>query len=267
MKMQSEISSIPPVHEISSFNLCTLSTQSPGQKALILQNKLPEIDESFFVLEQKISQLEKGRQLSLLLILQGMDASGKDSAIRALLKGLRDNNLRVEAFREPSHDELQHDFLWRVHQKSPAKGEVVIFNRSHYEDVLVARVRGGISKNVIEKRIRHIVNFESLLIDHQVIILKCFLHITKEEQRLRLQARLDDPSKHGKLNRADFQDRERWDDYMQAYDDALKRTSSEEAPWYVIPSDHKVERDHWLRTILISRLMNHLAPEAPFNAD
>ena len=266
MKMKPEFSSIQPVHKLDSFNLRTLPTQGPVPKELILQNKLSDIDESFLILGQQFSQLKKDQQSSLLLILQGMDASGKDSAIRVLLKGLRVNNLRLEAFREPSHEEQQHDFLWRVHQKSPAKGEMVIFNRSHYEDVLVARVRGGIDNNVVESRFRHIVNFESLLIDHQVIILKCFLHISKDEQRLRLMDRLDDPSKHGKLNRADFQDRERWDDYMQAYGDALKRTSSEEAPWYVIPSDHKVERDHWLRTILISRLMNHLAPEAPFNA-
>jgi PPK2 family polyphosphate:nucleotide phosphotransferase len=249
-----------------NFSLCKHPTQSPAEIALLLQNKPSDIDDSTFTLQQNFSQLEKGQQSSLLLILQGMDASGKNSAIRVMLKSLRENNLRVEAFREPSHAELQHDFLWRVHQKSPAKGEVVIFNRSHYEDVLVARVRGGIDNHVIESRFRHIVNFESLLIDHQVIILKCFLHISKDEQRLRLQARLDDPSKHGKLNQADFQDRERWDDYMQAYEDALKRTSSKDAPWYVIPSDNKFERDHWLRKILIKRLMNDQTPEAPFNA-
>ena len=185
-----------------------------------------------------------------------MDAAGKDSAIRSMLKSMGNLKIRTESFRQPNVDELQHDFLWRIHHKAPRVGEWVIFNRSHYEDVLIARVRGGIDRKTLDKRIHHILNFESLLIDHQVIVVKCFLHITKEEQQIRLQSRMDDPAKHGKLDLADLEDRAHWDDYMKAYDEALIKTSTPLAPWHVIPSDHKLERDLNLLNILLQRLTN-----------
>lgn len=264
--MHAEFPQNQPTHTIGQFSLRTTPTKRVNPAASTRESRQTGLDESAETLRRYLALLEKSQHSSLLLILQGMDASGKDSAIRTLLKSVQGVKFRIEAFREPTHDELQHDFLWRVHQKTPAKGEIVIFNRSQYEDVLAARVRNGIDKRLLENRFRHIVNFESLLTDHQVIILKCFLHISKDEQRIRLQARLDDPSKHGKLNPSDFQDRERWDEYMHAYEEVLGKTSTDQAPWHVIAADSKYERDLSLQQILLGRLIKHQASLDPFNA-
>jgi PPK2 family polyphosphate:nucleotide phosphotransferase len=200
------------------------------------------------------SLLHAGKSKALLLVLQGMDTSGKDGVIRSVFTHVSPLGVRAEAFGAPSEEEKRHDFLWRIHQKVPALGEMTIFNRSHYEDVLVTRVRGWIDKKTWEQRFQHIRDFETMLQDSGVTILKCFLHISKGEQKKRLQARLDDPSKHWKLQASDFEDRKLWGDYMAAYQDAMSATSTPLAPWYVIPADRKPYRDLVLAELLVQTL-------------
>lgn len=191
----------------------------------------------------------EGRR-SLLLCLQGMDTAGKDGAIRHFLSAMNPQGCRVVPFRQPSAEESAHDFLWRIHRATPARGEVVIFNRSHYEDVLVVRVHKLVPKAVWSKRYAAINAFEKNLVDHDTHILKFFLHISKDEQLARFKDRLDDPTKQWKISEADYAERKHWDDYTAAYEDALSRCSTERAPWFVIPSDHK-----WYRNLAIARIV------------
>jgi PPK2 family polyphosphate:nucleotide phosphotransferase len=190
----------------------------------------------------------------LLVILQAMDTGGKDGVIRTVFDGVNPTGVRVASFKAPSSKELSHDYLWRIHQQTPARGEVVIFNRSHYEDVVVVRVHELVPKKTWRNRYRHIREFERMLVDEGVTILKFFLHIDKDEQRKRLQARLDDPTKHWKFNRADIEERTHWDAYMEAYEDAIRETSTEDAPWYVVPANKKWYRDLVISEILVAQL-------------
>jgi len=190
----------------------------------------------------------------LLIVLQAMDTGGKDGVIRRVFEGVNPQGVRVANFKAPTPEELDHDYLWRVHKHTPARGEIVIFNRSHYEDVLVVRVHGLVPEEVWQRRYEHINHFERLLVDEGTTILKFFLHISKEEQKRRLQARLDDPTKHWKFNLKDLEERQRWDDYMAAYEDVLNKTSTHYAPWYVIPADKKWYRDYCIARILVQTL-------------
>ncbi|HEV2750339.1 MAG TPA: polyphosphate kinase 2 family protein [Gemmatimonadales bacterium] len=187
---------------------------------------------------------------ALLVILQGMDASGKDGTIRHVMTGLNPQGCRVTAFKAPSIEEAEHDFLWRVHRAAPAKGEIAIFNRSHYEDVLVARVRQLVPNAVWSGRYDQINRFERLLVDNDIVVVKFFLHISKDEQKRRFEERLEDPTKQWKLSPSDFEDRKYWDDYVAAYEDVLTRCSTEEAPWYVVPADRK-----WVRNFAVSGIL------------
>jgi PPK2 family polyphosphate:nucleotide phosphotransferase len=187
---------------------------------------------------------------AMLVVLQAMDGGGKDGTIRHVMTGLNPQSCRVTAFKAPSAAELAHDFLWRVHAAAPAKGEIGIFNRSHYEDVLVVRVRGLAPRSVWSRRYRAINEFERTLAESGVVILKFFLHISKREQAKRLRARLEDPTKNWKLNPTDFEDRGRWGRYMQAYEAALSRCSTPHAPWFVIPANKK-----WFRNLAVSEIM------------
>jgi PPK2 family polyphosphate:nucleotide phosphotransferase len=187
---------------------------------------------------------------ALLVVLQAMDGGGKDGTIRHVMTGLNPQSCRVTAFKAPSAAELAHDFLWRVHAAAPAKGEIGIFNRSHYEDVLVVRVRRLAPRSVWSRRYRAINEFERTLAESGVVILKFFLHISKREQAKRLRARLEDPTKNWKLNPTDFEDRGRWGRYMQAYEAALGRCSTPHAPWFVIPANKK-----WFRNLAVSEIM------------
>jgi PPK2 family polyphosphate:nucleotide phosphotransferase len=187
---------------------------------------------------------------SLLIVLQGLDASGKDGVIRHLFSGMNPLGTKAVRFDEPSAGELSHDFLWRIHAKVPAKGEIVIFNRSHYEDVLVARVQKLVPEEVWSKRYGMINDFEKLLHRNGTRILKFYLHISKSEQLARFKQRLDDPARHWKISEADYTDRELWPDYMKAYEDALSLTSTKRAPWFIIPSNHK-----WFRNLAISQIV------------
>jgi PPK2 family polyphosphate:nucleotide phosphotransferase len=186
----------------------------------------------------------------LLIILQGMDTSGKDGTIRRVFATVDPLGIRVAGFKVPTEEELDHDFLWRVHPQVPGKGEVVIFNRSHYEDVLVVRVHNLVPEKVWRKRYARINDFEKLLADTGTTILKFFLHIDEDEQKERLQSRLDDETKRWKFRRGDLDDRKLWKEYIKAYEDALSETSTEWAPWYVIPANAK-----WYRNIVVSRIL------------
>ncbi|MBX3042490.1 MAG: polyphosphate kinase 2 family protein [Candidatus Kapabacteria bacterium] len=201
---------------------------------------------------QKIQNGEKKHKV--LIVFQGMDASGKDGAIRNVFHSVNPSGVYVAHFGAPSRKELSHDFLWRIHQAAPANGEMVIFNRSHYEDVLIVRVQNLKPKEVWQRRFHHIVNFERLLYDEGTKIYKFYLHISNEEQRRRLQSRVDNPDKHWKIEPNDFKDRELWNDYIDAYNDVLNRTSRKWAPWYIIPANKKWYRDLIISNILVKEL-------------
>jgi PPK2 family polyphosphate:nucleotide phosphotransferase len=187
---------------------------------------------------------------SLLICLQAVDTGGKDGTINHVLGAMNPQGCRVAAFRQPSTEELAHDFLWRAHRAAPARGEVVIFNRSHYEDVLVVRVHNLVPKNVWTRRYDLINDFEKGLAEHDTQILKFNLHISPDEQLKRFKERLDDPSKQWKISEADYKERRLWDDYVSAYEDALSRCSTKHAPWFVIPANHK-----WFRNLAVARIV------------
>jgi PPK2 family polyphosphate:nucleotide phosphotransferase len=190
------------------------------------------------------------RQRSLLICLQAMDTGGKDGTINHVLGAMNPQGCRVAAFKQPTPQELAHDFLWRVHRAAPARGEVVIFNRSHYEDVLVVRVHNFVPKGTWMRRYGQINAFEKGLAEDGAGILKFFLHISKEEQLNRFKDRLDDPAKQWKISESDYKERHYWGDYREAYEEALSRCSTEHAPWFVIPADHK-----WFRNLAVSRIV------------
>lgn len=190
------------------------------------------------------------RKRSLLIVLQGRDASGKDGTIRRVCTGFNLLGTAVTAFKAPNELERAHDFLWRVHHHAPAAGHVAIFNRSHYEDILVPTVERLLPDDVIEARYEHIRRFEALLVDAGTRVLKFYLHISKEEQRERLQERLDDPAKHWKFDPRDLDVRAAWDDYTAVYQRIFLRTSTDDAPWYIVPADRK-----WFRNYLVARII------------
>ena len=200
--------------------------------------------------------LYAARQQSLLVILQGRDTSGKDGTIRKVAGPLNPQGCEVSSFKVPTSEELAHDFLWRIHAKTPALGFIKIFNRSHYEDVLVVRVHNLVPEEVWRGRYEQINNFEKLLVDSSTIILKFYLHISKEEQEKRLLEREQDPTKFWKLSVNDWKERELWDDYTRAYEDVLNRCSTEQAPWFIVPADRK-----WFRNLAVAEtLRDALAP-------
>jgi PPK2 family polyphosphate:nucleotide phosphotransferase len=187
---------------------------------------------------------------ALLIVLQAMDAGGKDGTIKQVMRGVNPQGCHVTSFKVPTEEELDHDYLWRVHRATPRRGYIGIFNRSHYEDVLVVRVHGLAPEAVWQQRYEQINQFEKLLADTGTTILKFFLHISKEEQKERFEARLKDPRKNWKFSMGDVKERSYWDDYTRAYEDALNRCSTPWAPWHVIPADHK-----WYRNLAISQII------------
>jgi len=184
----------------------------------------------------------------VLIVLQGMDSAGKDATIRRVFEGVNPEGVRVAHFGKPSQEELDHDYLWRAHNQVPAKGEIVIFNRSHYESVLVERVHGIVPEKVWSKRYGQIADFERMLAEEGTTILKFFLLISKEEQARRLKDRLDDPTKHWKFSVLDYDERPYWKEYKRAYEDAIEKTSTDKAPWFVVPSDHG-----WFRDLVVAQ--------------
>ena len=190
-----------------------------------------------------------GRQ-SLLVVLQALDAAGKDGIIRNVFTGMNPQGTSVFGFKQPSREEAAHDFLWRAHMRAPGKGEVVVFNRSYFEDVLVVRVHKLVPHSVWSKRFELINDFETVLSRNGTTILKFFLHISPEEQLLRFKQRLDDPSRRWKISESDYSERELWPQYIEAYEDAMALTSTKRAPWYVIPANHK-----WFRNLAVSQII------------
>ena len=208
-------------------------------------------------------QLYAENKQSLLIVLQGLDAAGKDGTIKHVLGMMNPQGCTVTSFKQPTPLEQRHDFLWRIHQHVPAQGEVAIFNRSHYEDVLVARVHQLCPKTQINLRYDQINQFESLLLTQSnTRVIKFFLHISREEQLARFAARLDDPSKNWKISTSDYIERQHWDAYREAYELALRKTSSPTAPWYVIPSDHKWYRNYAVANVVLETL-EAMAPKLP----
>ena len=216
-----------------------------GRKALKAVNRrFEELQELMFA---------EGRR-RLLVVLQATDTGGKDGTIRQVFDGVNPQGVKVASFKRPTSAELAHDYLWRVHPGVPGNGEIVIFNRSHYENVLVVRVHDLVPEERWSRRYRHINEFERMLADEGTTILKFFLHISKDEQKERLQARLDNPAKHWKFSLGDLAEREHWDDYQAAFEAMLTETSTDWAPWYVVPADRKWYRDLMIGSILANTL-------------
>lgn len=212
---------------------------------------MPELHRRMLDLQER---LYAGRERSLMIILQGRDASGKDGTIKHVMGGFNPLGTRVHAFKAPNELERAHDFLWRIHHNVPEAGHVAIFNRSHYEDILVPAVKGSVDHGLLERRHEHIRNFEALLVDAGVEIIKCFLHISRDEQRERLQERLDNAEKRWKFDPADLQARADWDLYGAAYEGIFRHTSTEQAPWYVVPADRKWFRNYLVANIVVATL-------------
>lgn len=199
---------------------------------------------------------------SLLIVLQATDTGGKDGAIRHVFRGVNPQGVQITSFKQPSTEELSHDFLWRIHQHTPPKGYIGVFNRSHYEDVLVVRVKNIVPKKVWSKRYQIINNFEESLVENGTAILKFFLHISKDRQKQRLEARRDDPEKQWKFSVGDIEKRALWDDYQKAYEDMLTKCNTKYAPWHIVPADNK-----WYRNFIISNtiadILGEMDPKFP----
>ena len=218
-------------------------------------------EEGLTALEKLNSKLEALQELlyaehnhKVLVILQAMDTGGKDGAIRRVFDRVNPVGVRAASFKAPTQEELDHDFLWRIHKNVPARGELVIFNRSHYEDVLVVRVHNYVPKTVWRKRFDQINEFERGLVENGTTILKFYLHIDTDEQKERLQARLDDPTKRWKFRLGDLEERKLWPKYMEAYEDLLSKTSTKYSPWYIVPANQKWFRDLVISTVLVDTL-------------
>jgi len=211
---------------------------------------LPEIQKNVERMDRLQYLLYADGSQSLLVVLQALDAAGKDGTIRHVFSGMNPQGTFVYGFKQPSREEAAHDFLWRAHARTPGRGEVVVFNRSHYEDVLVVRVHKLVPHSVWSKRYELINDFETMLSRNGTTILKFFLHISPQEQLARFRQRLDDPSRHWKISESDYSERELWPQYVDAYEDAMKLTSTKHAPWYIIPSNHK-----WFRNLAVSQII------------
>lgn len=229
-----------------------LSDWDPNEKVLFDGKKkegkaaLPALHHRLKVLQERLYAEGKHR---VLIVLQAMDTGGKDGTIRHIFERVNPQGVNVASFKKPTQEELSHDFLWRIHPHVPGNGEIVVFNRSHYEDVLIVRVNNLVPPEVWQSRYEHINAFEKMLVDEGTTILKFYLHIDEDEQKERLQSRLDDPRKHWKFDGADLAARKLWPEYTAAYEDMLNKTSTAWAPWYVIPANRK-----WYRNLVVSQI-------------
>jgi PPK2 family polyphosphate:nucleotide phosphotransferase len=251
-------------------NLLTMFKIEPGAKVSLgnidpsycgryasYEAALPEILSQLHKMDQLQNLMYAERKRSVLVVLQGLDACGKDGVVRHIVTGMNPAGCRVVGFKQPTPEDLGHDFLWRVHPHVPAKGEVVIFNRSHYEDVLVVRVHQLVPVHVWSKRYDLINELERLLVvENYTTVLKFFLYISKEEQLARFKRRLDDPARRWKISESDYREREYWDEYVKAFQDMLHKTSTQHAPWFVIPSNHK-----WFRDLAVSQIITRTLEE------
>jgi PPK2 family polyphosphate:nucleotide phosphotransferase len=249
-----------------------LATRDPGNHSQFAGGK-KDAKRHLKVLRKRLAGLQRvlwaDGSHRLLVVIQALDTGGKDGTIRGVFSGVNPQGVRVTNFKAPTDRELAHDYLWRIHQHTPAAGMISVFNRSHYEDVLVVRVLGLVPPSQWQQRYRQINAFEEMLAAEGTTILKFYLHVSKEEQAERLRARLDDPDKHWKFNKADLKARARWDEYMEAYEQVLARTSTDAAPWYVVPANHKWYRNIVVASTIVTTLesLDLEYPEAEENLD
>lgn len=225
-----------------------------NEKSLFDGENKSDFEPQFKILQDQLQELQKilyaQNKHRILVVMQAMDTGGKDGCIKHVFSHIDPQGIHVRSFKKPSEEELSHDFLWRVHSKVPHRGQLVIFNRSHYEDIIAVRVKKLYPDEVWKRRQRHVIEFERMLAEEGTTIVKIFLHISKEEQKRRLETRLENPGKHWKFNPDDLADRARWDDFMAAYEDVMAKTSTSFAPWFIVPADRK-----WYRNLCVARIM------------
>ena len=234
----------PSQFETSDKSLINGDKENAKEELEVLRVKLESLQELLYA---------EGKH-KLLIVLQAMDTAGKDSTIRMVFDGVNPQGVKVASFKAPTAEEMAHDFLWRVHAKTPARGEIVIFNRSHYEDVLITRVNGSIDTDTCKSRYRQINEFEQFLVENGTTILKFYLHISKDEQKQRLIERRDTPTKQWKFNPSDLASRALWGDYMNAYTNAISATSTRHAPWFIVPANSKLQRNLLIANVICDTL-------------
>lgn len=226
----------------------------PSERELFQDGGKEESFEAFNELQVELQHLQKllyaENKHRVLVVIQAMDTGGKDGCVRHVFSRIDPQGIIVRPFKKPTEEELAHDFLWRVHEQVPRNGQMVIFNRSHYEDILAVKVKKIFPDKVWKRRYRHVVEFERMLAEEGTTIVKIYLHISKDEQKERLESRLVNPDKHWKFNPDDLKDRALWDDFMETYEDLISKTSTEHAPWYVVPANRK-----WYRNLVVARIM------------
>ncbi|NLI52730.1 MAG: polyphosphate kinase 2 family protein [Clostridiales bacterium] len=232
------------VDDFNPDDTLNLDKKDAKAETLLLKERFRALQEMLYA----------SKKYALLIVLQGMDCSGKDGAVNNALSEINPSGFSVKAFKVPTPEELSHDYLWRIHQQTPGKGEITVFNRSYYEDVLVTRVHGQIDDKTARDRFEEIRNFEKYLRNNHTIILKFFLHISKEFQKEQLLERLEEPEKNWKFSENDLKERELWEQYQLCYSDVLSRCSSSHAPWYVVPSNHRWVRDYFILTAIVKTL-------------
>lgn len=257
--MKNEVKSLL-VQPSASMKLSEIDPDTTfGIKKEKLMDDLAELVETMEEFQHKLYVENKK---ALLIVLQGMDTSGKDGVITHVMKGFNPLSCRVESFKAPAGEELAHDFLWRIHKVTPQKGFIGVFNRSHYEDIIEPQVWNLFPKSVYMERYDNIIQFEKYLSDNKIRIIKFYLHISKEEQKKRLLSRLSHPSKRWKVNEEDFQKRKNWAKYMEAYEDVINRCSTKWAPWYIIPSNNKCFRN-WAIAKIVVETLKEMKPKYP----
>lgn len=231
-----------------------LTQNDSAEKTLFFGANKLESDPQFAELQNQLRDLQKilysQNKHRVLVVMQAMDTGGKDGCIKHVFSHIDPQGIHVRSFKKPSEEELSYDFLWRIHSKVPHRGQLVIFNRSHYEDIIAVRVKKIFPDEVWQRRQQHVMDFERMLAEEGTTIIKIFLHISKDEQKRRLEERLNNPAKHWKFNPDDLADRSRWDDFMHAYEEVIAKTSTELAPWYIVPADRK-----WYRNLCVARIM------------
>lgn len=240
-------------YQVKPRSKIDLSKLDPSDQSLYIGGKEDHYDEQHEIREE-LRELQtvlyaEGKH-KLLVIIQAMDTGGKDGCVRTVFGRVDPLGIHVQSFKRPSEKELAHDYLWRIHQHVPEKGMITVFNRSHYEDIIAVKVKKIFPESVWSKRYKHIMDFEQMLADEGTKIVKIFLHISKDEQKERLQARLDEPEKHWKFNPGDLEDRARWDDFMAEYEYLIAKTSTDHAPWFIIPANKK-----WYRNLVVGEIV------------
>jgi PPK2 family polyphosphate:nucleotide phosphotransferase len=253
-------------HRVRPGAKASLADLDPDDKGPFSGKNDPKVERQLAADEKKLTELQARlyaeQQRAILVVLQAMDTAGKDGVLRKVVGPLDNRGVQVVSYKAPNSEELAHDYLWRVHAHTPRRGDITFFNRSHYEDVLAVRVLGLKPKEVWKKRFDHINAFERMLTDEGTRVVKIFLHISKDEQARRLQERLDEPDKRWKFEAKDLEMRAKWDDFMDAYEDVFARTSTAEAPWWIVPANYKWYRDVCAARILVD-LLEDMAPKYP----